>query len=44
MNWRYQTTSMATDGTATLANEIVDKDVLRKCWLIPKGEEPWTLE
>jgi hypothetical protein len=31
------------DGTGTLANEIVDDDVLRKCRLIPKGEEPWTL-
>lgn len=31
------------DGTVTVANEIVDDDVLRKCRLIPKGEEPWTL-
>lgn len=32
------------DSTLRLANEIVDEDVLRKCRLIPKGEEPWTLE
>jgi hypothetical protein len=32
------------DGTLTLANEIVDEDVLRKCRLVPKGEEPWTLK
>ena len=31
------------DGTGTLANEIVDEEVLRKCRLVPKGEEPWTL-
>jgi hypothetical protein len=31
------------DGTLTLANEIVDEDVLRKCRLVPKGEEPWML-
>lgn len=31
------------DGTFTLANEIVDEDVLRKCRLVPKGEEPWML-
>lgn len=31
------------DGTVTLANEIVGEDVLRKCRLVPKGEEPWTL-
>ncbi len=31
------------DGTGTLANEIVDEDMLRKCRLVPKGEEPWTL-
>jgi hypothetical protein len=32
------------DGTPRLANEIVDEDVLRKCRLVPKGEEPWTLK
>src|SRR6185312_5085012 len=32
-----------TDGTLRLANEMVDEDVLRKCRLVPKGEEPWMM-
>lgn len=31
------------DGTGTLANEIVDEEVLRKCLLVPKGEETWEI-
>ena len=31
------------DGSGTLANKIVDEDVLRKCRRIPKGQEPWTM-
>lgn len=29
------------DGRLELANEIVDDAVLRRCELIPKGQEPW---
>jgi hypothetical protein len=33
-----------TDDTLRLANEIIDEDLLRKCRLVPKGEEPWTID